>query len=102
MRINMTHGSGGISTRDLIKDVFAKKLGNNILNRMEDAAVLQMDLKSSGRMAYTTDSFVVTPCFSRAVTSAGWPFAAPSTIFLSMGAIPRYLSEASLLRKGFL
>ncbi len=100
MRINMTHGSGGISTRDLIKDVFAKKLGNNILNRMEDAAVLQMDPAFHGRMAYTTDSFVVTPLFFKGGDIGRLAVCGTVNDLLSMGAIPKYLSAGFIIEEG--
>ncbi len=60
MKITSAHGGGGRLTGDLIRDVFARHLGNDILNRMEDAAVFSLP---AGKVAFTTDSFVVTPLF---------------------------------------
>jgi hydrogenase expression/formation protein HypE len=100
MRINMTHGSGGIGTRDLIRDVFAQKLGNSILNRMEDAAVLQMDPAFQGRLAYTTDSFVVSPLFFKGGDIGRLAVCGTVNDLLSMGAIPRYLSAGFIIEEG--
>ncbi|RKZ00151.1 MAG: hydrogenase expression/formation protein HypE, partial [Candidatus Hydrothermota bacterium] len=36
----LSHGGGGRRTEELIKRIFAKYLGNPILNQMDDAAVL--------------------------------------------------------------
>ena len=42
MKITMAHGSGGKSSAELMKAVFAKYFKNDILDRMEDAAVLNV------------------------------------------------------------
>ena len=60
MKITTAHGSGGKATSELIEQVFAANFGNEILNKMEDSAILDGDSK----IAMTTDSFVVTPLFS--------------------------------------
>ena len=57
MNIDLSHGSGGKQTSNLIHDIFLKNFDNEILNKLEDAAVLDI----SGRIAYTTDSFVQSP-----------------------------------------
>ena len=44
----------------LIHDVFEKEFANATLSAMDDAAVLPAQ---QGRIALTTDSFVVTPLF---------------------------------------
>ena len=56
-KIAMVHGSGGSATAELIAEVFAKEFDNDILNQMEDSALVPV----SGQIAVTTDSFVVTP-----------------------------------------
>ena len=53
----MAHGSGGKSGAVLMANVFGKYFKNDILDKMEDAAVLDIN----GRIAFSTDSFVVTP-----------------------------------------
>jgi len=58
--VTLSIGSGGKDMHAFINDYIVKKLGNNILNRMDDAGVL--DLKG-GRLAFTTDSYVVSPIF---------------------------------------
>lgn len=54
--IILGHGSGGALTNQLIKDVFQDAFGNPILDELLDAAVLEV---GGGRIAFTTDSFVV-------------------------------------------
>ena len=59
MKITMAHGSGGRATSQLIAGIFEKHFNNEILSRMEDSAVVP----GNGRLAMTTDSFVVNPLF---------------------------------------
>ncbi len=58
--IQLSHGDGGIKTGELINNLFLKYFGNEILNKLEDSAVLK---PVSGRIAFTTDSFTVDPIF---------------------------------------
>ena len=65
MKITMAHGSGGNASKELMGNIFGKYFKNDILDKLEDAAVLDV----SGRIAMSTDSFVVTPLSSKAATS---------------------------------
>ncbi|MDR1069924.1 MAG: hydrogenase expression/formation protein HypE [Gracilibacteraceae bacterium] len=58
MRITMAHGGGGQETRELVTDLFQRRLNNEFLARMEDAAVLP---RPEHPIAMSTDTFVVTP-----------------------------------------
>jgi hydrogenase expression/formation protein HypE len=58
--IQLSHGDGGIKTGELINNLLLKYFGNEILNKLEDSAVLK---PASGRIAFTTDSFTVDPIF---------------------------------------
>lgn len=63
--ITLAHGSGGSAMRDLIDDVFVDSFDNPTLSLLEDQA--RIDLSSlmllGDRLAFTTDSYVVTPLF---------------------------------------
>ena len=76
-KILLAHGSGGKLSHELIES-FIPELANPILNKLDDAAVLEI----SGRLAFTTDSYTVIPSSSPAVISASWPYAAPLTTWL--------------------
>ena len=41
MIITMAHGSGGAATSELIDEIFAKSFDNDVLNEMEDSAVVR-------------------------------------------------------------
>ncbi len=59
-KILLDHGSGGIASQQLIGDLFLKHLDNAILRNLEDSAILD---NREGRLAFTTDSYVVDPIF---------------------------------------
>jgi len=99
MIINMTHGSGGQATSELIRDVFAAHLGNSFLNRMEDAAVLPLDNKHQ-RLAYTTDSFVVTPLIFKGGDIGRLAICGTVNDLLAMGTVPLALSAGFIIEEG--
>ena len=57
--ILLAHGSGGKLSHDLIAKRFLPALNNPILAKMDDAAVFDFQ----GRLAFTTDSYVINPIF---------------------------------------
>jgi len=59
-QIVLAHGGGGELTDELIRSRILPRLGNEILNRLGDAATLEVD---GVRVALTTDSYVVQPLF---------------------------------------
>lgn len=62
-RIVLGHGAGGKLTAALLEEVFLPAFRNPVLERMDDQAVLAVPGAAAGRLAVTTDSFVVTPIF---------------------------------------
>ncbi|TET88828.1 MAG: hypothetical protein E3J96_02465 [Sulfurovum sp.] len=56
--VTIAHGNGGEENNELIKKVFYKHFENDILAKSEDAAVIE-----DGKLAFTTDSFTVSPLF---------------------------------------
>lgn len=59
--ITMAHGAGGKASRSLVEAVILPALSNPELDRLDDAALLDVGPGSGDRMAVTTDAFVVTP-----------------------------------------
>lgn len=57
--INIGHGSGGTLTDQLLNAGVFKLLGNEYLNKKHDGATLTLN----GRIAMSTDTYVVTPIF---------------------------------------
>jgi len=58
--ILLDHGSGGLASQELIGNLFLKYLDSPVLQGLEDSAVLD---NRAGRLAFTTDSYVVDPIF---------------------------------------
>lgn len=97
MKITLAEGAGGVSTARLISEVFAKHFQNPILAGMEDAALLSAE---GGRIALTTDSFVVTPLFFRGGDIGRLSVAGTVNDLLMRGATPRYLTAAFIIETG--
>jgi len=55
--ITLAHGAGGKATRDLVEALFLEHLDNNVLATLDDSAIVE----TAGRIALTTDSYVVRP-----------------------------------------
>ncbi|WP_026669914.1 hydrogenase expression/formation protein HypE [Butyrivibrio sp. AE3006] len=96
MKITMAHGSGGASTSELISNIFAKHFKNEVLDRMEDSAVVP----GSSRIAVTTDSFVVTPYFFPGGDIGRLSVCGTVNDLLMSGAVPKYLTCGCILEEG--
>lgn len=94
--ITMAQGSGGVETQRLITRIFSDALGSALLDRAEDAAVFSL----SGRVAYSTDSFVVTPLMFRGGDIGKLAVCGTVNDLCMMGAQPRYLSAGFILEEG--
>ena len=57
--ITLDYGSGGKKTASLIQDILLPRLKNDALSPLSDGAVIP----GSETLVFSTDSFVVTPCF---------------------------------------
>jgi hydrogenase expression/formation protein HypE len=96
-RILLGHGSGGRLSADLLKDVFLPALGNPILNRLDDQAIVSLD---GARLAITTDSFVVKPLFFRGGDIGSLAVHGTINDLAMGGAEPLWLSAAFILEEG--
>lgn len=96
MIIKMAHGSGGKETETLIHQIFLQYFKDEHLSRMEDAAVVELQ----GRVALTTDSFVVTPLFFNGGDIGMLSVCGTVNDLLMMGAVPRYLTAGFILEEG--
>ncbi|MDQ6622796.1 MAG: hydrogenase expression/formation protein HypE, partial [Verrucomicrobiota bacterium] len=62
-QVLLGHGSGGRLSAELIERLFLPAFGDETLSRLEDQATLALEGLSGGRIAFTTDSYVVRPLF---------------------------------------
>ncbi len=97
-KIVLGHGSGGRLTAQLIHDVFLPAFDNEILRRMDDQAVLQV---GATRIAFTTDSFVVTPLFFPGGDIGKLAVNGTVNDLAMSGAKPLYLSTSFIIEEGF-
>jgi hydrogenase expression/formation protein HypE len=94
----MAHGSGGTMMRDIIEQLFFEAYAGDTLRRADDAAVLGIP---SGRMAFSTDTFVVTPHFFPGGDIGHLAICGTVNDVATSGAIPRYLSCGFVLEEGY-
>ena len=92
----MAHGSGGKDSSDLMAQIFGKHFSNDILDKMEDAAVLQIN----GKIAYSTDTFVVTPIVFNGGDIGKLCICGTVNDLLMMGAEPKYITCGFILEEG--
>jgi hydrogenase expression/formation protein HypE len=97
-RITMSHGSGGKATRTLVEAIFLDAFRNPLLEPLEDAARLSMP---SGRIAFTTDSYVVSPLFFPGGDIGDLAINGTVNDLAVAGATPLYLSAGFVLEEGF-
>lgn len=102
--ITMVHGSGGSATNELINEIFASEFSNNTLNQMEDSAVLDFPtdglLSSGKKLAFTTDSFVVTPLEFRGGDIGRLAICGTVNDLLMRGAVPKYITCGYIIQEG--
>jgi len=98
-RVTLSQGGGGEETNGLIKELFFKYFDNKTLLKMEDAAVLSLNSK---KIAFTTDSFTVSPIFFNGGNIGKLAIAGTVNDISMMGAKPLYLTCSFMIEEGFL
>ncbi|MGI6204847.1 MAG: hydrogenase expression/formation protein HypE [Anaerovoracaceae bacterium] len=96
MKITMAHGAGGKTSHELMGSIFGKYFSNDILDELEDAAVLDIN----GKVAYSTDTFVVTPVEFKGGNIGKLSVVGTCNDLLMMGAEPAYLTCGFVLEEG--
>jgi hydrogenase expression/formation protein HypE len=95
-RILLGHGSGGKLMHDLISQHFGPAFG---IDGAGDSAVVNV---SSPRLAYTTDSYVVTPLFFPGGNIGELAVNGTVNDLAVSGAEPLYLTAGFIIEEGFL
>jgi len=99
-RVLLGHGSGGRLSADLVQRLFLPAFRNDILARLEDQAVCDLAPHASGRIAFTTDSFVVKPIFFPGGDIGSLAINGTVNDLAMGGATPLFLSAAFILEEG--
>lgn len=95
-RILLAHGSGGKLSHELVTRKLVASLTNPILDKMDDSAVFDLD----GRIAFTTDSYVVNPIFFPGGDIGKLAVCGTINDLAMCGASPRYLSLGLIIEEG--
>lgn len=97
-KITLRHGDGGLHTSKLIHDIFYRHFDNEILTGYQDAAMFTTE---TGRLAFTTDSFVVKPIFFPGGDIGKLAISGTINDLTTAGAVPLYLSAGFVIEEGF-
>ena len=95
--IVMGHGGGGKLSAELVEHLFAPAFRSTVLDALGDAAVVDLP---AGRLAYSTDSFVVRPLFFPGGTIGSLAVNGTVNDLAMMGAQPLYLTAGMILEEG--
>ena len=95
--VTLAHGAGGKQTSELIEKVFKAHFSNPEFTA-DDAAVLNMD---AGRLAFTTDGFIVSPFEFNGGNIGKLSICGTVNDMACMGAKPLYMTCAFVIEEGF-
>ena len=95
--ILLDHGSGGLASQQLIGELFLKYLDHPVLRGLEDSAILA---NKPGRIAFTTDSYVVDPIFFPGGDIGKLAVHGTINDLAMRGAVPYCLSLGLILEEG--
>ncbi len=95
--VQLGHGSGGRLSEALLREVFLPAFNNPHLAKLNDQAAVPL---SGGRLAFTTDSFVVDPLFFPGGDIGSLAVYGTVNDLAVGGARPLYLSAAFILEEG--
>lgn len=98
-RILLGHGSGGKLSSQLIEGLLLPILHNPTLSALDDQAILE--LESGERIAFTTDSYVVSPIFFPGGDIGSLAVHGTVNDLAMGGALPVALSLSLILEEGF-
>jgi len=98
-RVLMAHGGGGKLMHQLLEDVFGKAFGNPVLDARHDSAQFNVP---PGRLAMTTDSYVVRPLFFPGGDIGSMAIHGAVNDLAMAGARPLYLSCGFIIEEGLL
>jgi hydrogenase expression/formation protein HypE len=96
--ILLSHGDGGLLTHQLLEKYFLPNFRNTLLEGLTDAATFPV---RQGKMAITTDSFVVDPIFFPGGDIGKLAVCGTVNDLAVSGAKPLYLTAAFIIEEGF-
>jgi len=102
-KIVLGHGGGGKLSNELVENLFLPAFSNESLDKLGDSAQLDVFelLKDGGRLAFSTDSFVVQPLFFRGGNIGHLAVCGTINDVAMSGARPLFLSAGFIIEEGF-
>ena len=97
-QVDLSHGGGGRAMLQLVRELFARHLGNAYLAQGNDGALLPAP---QGRLVLTTDSHVVAPLFFPGGDIGCLSVHGTINDLAVMGARPLWLTAGFVLEEGF-
>lgn len=98
-RVLLAHGGGGTLSHQLISKMFFNHFDNELLREQHDSAVFGVD---KGRLAFTTDSYVVQPIFFPGGNIGDLAVYGTVNDLTAAGAKPLYISLSFIMEEGLL
>lgn len=95
--VMLAHGSGGKLSQELVRKMFIGELANETLSKLDDAARFALNC---GRLAFTTDSYVVSPLFFPGGDIGKLAVCGTVNDLSTAGATPKFLSLAFIIEEG--
>ena len=92
--IVLAHGSGGKLSQQLIQKLILPQFGNDLLNPLHDGAIFSVD---GARLAFSTDSYVISPIFDIGALAVHGTVVSPSELFSRKACLSR-ISGATFKR----
>lgn len=96
-RVRLVHGNGGRFSRELTEQYILPHFNNTLLAPLHDGAQFEV---SKGRMAFTTDSYVVQPTFFPGGNIGKLAVCGTVNDLAMNGAVPQYISCGLILEEG--
>ena len=96
-RVRLVHGNGGRFSHELTDRFILKYFTNDLLAPLHDGAQFPV---TAGRMAFSTDSYVVQPAFFPGGNIGKLAVCGTVNDLAMNGAIPQYLSCGLILEEG--
>ncbi len=94
--ITLGHGSGGVLTSKLLDNLVISQFTNELLDKKADGAVFTL----AGKLAFSTDSYVVSPIFFPGGNIGDLAINGTVNDLAMCGAVPTYLSLSFIIEEG--
>ena len=94
--ISLGHGSGGLMTRELLDSIIFKVFKNPYLDQKHDGSLIKVE----GKLAVSTDSFVVSPIFFKGGNIGELAVNGTVNDVAMCGAMAKYISLAFIVEEG--